>query len=267
MKDFNTFVTNYLEEEELLDEATSVTFGGESYPTSGWCIILAGGSGSGKGYVQKDALLIDAKVFDVDKLKDMYLKAVKHKLINDPNEYNLKNPEDVTRLHHIIKRKNYDASIRYSFFKNIEKQKEKPNIIFDITGKSKKDFIHISEFVKQYGYKISLVWVVTNRELASVQNKSRDRVVRDDIFNHIHNEVKKNVNEFILTDAGKYIDECWIFFNSTKKPREEMTDYEKKELKDNRAFKLKKKEGKFILPIDLQIRLNDVMGPYKKTAD
>ena len=109
--------------------------------------------------------------------------------------------------------------------------------------------------------------MVTNRELASVQNKSRDRVVRDDIFNHIHNEVKKNVNEFILTDAGKYIDECWLFFNSTKKPREEMTDYEKKELKDNRAFKLRKKEGKFILPIDLQIRLNDVIGPYKKTAD
>jgi predicted kinase len=265
MKDFNTFVSDYItDSEQVLDEASSITFNNETFPKSGWCVILAGGAGSGKGYVQKTALLIDAKVFDVDKLKTLYVKAAKKGLIEDPKHgnYNFKNDKDVSELHSIIKTKEYRQTMYKYFFNDMNELKNKPNIIFDITGRDVKDIKEINKLTKEFGYKISLVWVVTNREIARKQNKSRDRVVNNDILNQIHNDVKLNVNRFILMDAGKYVDECWLFFNSTKKERSEMSEYEKKELHDNRAFKLKKKDGKFILPIDLQIKLNDITGPF-----
>ena len=76
MKDFNTFIKKYVDKKPL-NEASAITFGNRIFPESGWCVILVGGSGSGKGYIQTDALLIDAKVFDVDSLKTLYVNAAK----------------------------------------------------------------------------------------------------------------------------------------------------------------------------------------------
>lgn len=52
----------------LLTEA-GVTFGGKAFPKEGQVVILAGGAGSGKGFILNNLLLINAKVFDVDALK------------------------------------------------------------------------------------------------------------------------------------------------------------------------------------------------------
>lgn len=52
----------------LLTEA-GISFGGKTYPKSDNVVILAGGAGSGKGFVLSNLLLINGKVFDVDKLK------------------------------------------------------------------------------------------------------------------------------------------------------------------------------------------------------
>lgn len=265
MKDFKTFVNDFTDKKQI-NEASAITFGNRIFPESGWCVILVGGSGSGKGFIQKDALLIDAKIFDVDALKKFYVKAAQIGKIPDEKngEYDFKNPDDVSELHKIVKDKFYYNNQLDSFFRNVKESGTLPNIIFDITGKNSMDIKRIYNEVHDLGYKISLVWVVTNRNIASKQNKSRERIVSDDLFHKIHNDVKLAVNKFIKTEANEYIDECWIIFNSTKKDREEQSDYETKSLHDDRAFKLKKESGKFVITPELQIRLNDVLGPVVK---
>lgn len=265
MKDFNTFIENYVDKKPL-NEASAITFGNRIFPESGWCVILVGGSGSGKGYIQTNALLIDAKVFDVDSLKTLYVNAAKIGKITDEKDgnYDFKNPEDVSTLHKIVKDKQYYNNQLGSFFMNVKESGTLPNIIFDITGKESKDIKRIYDEVHDLGYKISLVWVITNRDIANKQNKSRERIVSDELFHKIHNEVKISVNKFIKTEAGKYIDECWLIFNSTKKDRKEQTPFETKSLHDDRAFKLKKDGNKFTITPELQIRLNDILGPIVK---
>lgn len=53
---------------QFLNEA-GVTFGNTAYPKEGQVVILAGGAGSGKGFVLGNVLLINGKVFDVDQIK------------------------------------------------------------------------------------------------------------------------------------------------------------------------------------------------------
>lgn len=53
---------------QFLNEA-GVTFGDTAYPKEGQVVILAGGAGSGKGFVLNNILLINGKVFDVDQIK------------------------------------------------------------------------------------------------------------------------------------------------------------------------------------------------------
>jgi len=48
-----------------------VTFGNKAYPKFGNIVILAGGAGSGKGFVSSNLLGIEGITFDVDKLKEM----------------------------------------------------------------------------------------------------------------------------------------------------------------------------------------------------
>ena len=65
----------------LLTEA-GISFGGKAYPRSDNVVILAGGAGSGKGHVLENILLINGKVFDVDKLKTDIIDVSKK--ANDP---------------------------------------------------------------------------------------------------------------------------------------------------------------------------------------
>lgn len=57
-----------------LNESNMITFNGETKPEFGWAIIMAGGSGSGKGYVIKNHLGLPYKIIDVDKYKKDYIK-------------------------------------------------------------------------------------------------------------------------------------------------------------------------------------------------
>lgn len=109
MKKFEEFCKEHLKEEtETIDEASVVTFGGKTFPKNGWCVILAGGPGSGKGYQQDNSIMIDAKVFDVDKLKSLYAKAANKGVLPDKRKYDFKNTQDVADLHQIIKDKKFD---------------------------------------------------------------------------------------------------------------------------------------------------------------
>ena len=265
MKKFEEFCKEYLKEEtETIDEASVVTFDRKTFPKDGWCVILAGGPGSGKGYQQNQSIMIDAKVFDVDKLKSMYVKAAKAGKINDTKEYDFKKPEDVAALHQIVSDKKYDKKIKKNFF---DKDEKLPNVIFDVTGKNVAELKQYCERVKKKGYKTSLVWVVTNRDVALVQNLTRPRVVPQNIFHKIHNAILANLPDFIKNEAATCFDECWILFGTTKKLPRNMTPEEAKELHDNRAFKLTKKGDGFEISGDLEKRLYDILGEMEENPD
>lgn len=267
MKKFEEFCKEYLKEETetiTIDEASVVTFGGKTFPNDGWCVILAGGPGSGKGYQQNQSIMIDAKVFDVDKLKSMYVKAAKAGKINDTKDYDFRKPEDVAALHQIVSDKKYDKKIKNNFF---DKDEKLPNVIFDVTGKNVAELKQYCERVKKKGYKTSLVWVVTNRDVALVQNLTRPRVVPQNIFHKIHNAILANLPDFIKNEAATCFDECWILFGTTKKLPRNMTPEEAKELHDNRAFKLTKKGDGFEISGDLEKRLYDILGEMEENPD
>jgi hypothetical protein len=60
---------------ENLSELTEalITFSGQAYPKFGNVVILAGGAGSGKGFVKDKLIGIEGFNFDVDELKSLSL--------------------------------------------------------------------------------------------------------------------------------------------------------------------------------------------------
>ena len=100
----------YIEEQfdELMEAL--ITFGGKAYPKFGNVVIMAGGAGSGKGFVKDKLVGIEGFTFDVDALKTLAAatpaiqKRVKKELGVDLEKLagNLKKSENVGKLHQII---------------------------------------------------------------------------------------------------------------------------------------------------------------------
>lgn len=91
--------------EQMLEEDKMVKYDGEISPKFGWCTILMGGAGSGKGFARKQYMAIDSRVIDVDKYKssnwlkrlNLYDK-IKFELGVDDSEMNPSNSEYVENL-------------------------------------------------------------------------------------------------------------------------------------------------------------------------
>lgn len=247
--------------ESLLTEGQVVTFGGTAYPEGGWAVCLAGGSGSGKGYVRNHFLLLDYIAFDVDDIKRTVVRALQRsdsKLRKHTNQdnYDMSNPEDVSNLHNIVKNNNWLKKKQNAFFDNMTNA---PNIIYDVTGDDINKLINNAKTVKTYGYKTSLVWVVTNREEAMVRNVLRDRTVSDDVLHTKHNAINSNLYRFITTSAGQYFDECWIVFGSNAHAGG--TDDELQWLNRNRTIQLAKSGDAFIPTTKQSRRIFTTLGP------
>ena len=282
MSSFSDFIKDNIGEFQcnLLDEASSVTFGNKAYPKEGWCVVLAGGPGSGKGYLQKNAILLDGKVHDVDKLKNWYVAAqkagkfskegivtkrdeegnpIKYKHV-DTHEYNFKNPYDVTKLHTMSNKLDLGDKTEDQFFK-ANANGHKPNIIFDITGRMTETLIQKAVVAKKAGYKTSFIWVISNRDVAMTQNLNRDRVVGQGLFHRIHNNILEKIPNFIkdITFAELF-DEAWLLFASMDKLRDEMTDRDQQRLHDTRAIKLEKKGGVYTIDQKQMKRVLKVLG-------
>lgn len=123
---------------EYLEEDL-VTFGGKAYPKYGQFVILAGGSGSGKGFIIKSLLGIDAKVIDPDYLKELVLKShglvnKKLKQITGKQTFDLKKPEDVRDVHVAIDG-NLNLNNKRTNILSTQQRKQAtlPNLIFDTT--------------------------------------------------------------------------------------------------------------------------------------
>ena len=222
---------------EILNEAL-ITFHGKAYPKFGQVVILAGGAGSGKGFALEKAIGIEGKVMDVDALKSMALKSASkrpnskvNRLIAkatrnqvDLGDLDLSNPDDVSFLHVLFTAPeiNFIKKHQSYFVKSAQQAHPErlPNLIMDVTLKSISKISNISRMVTDLGYEkenIHIVWVLNDVDIASKQNRERNRVVPEDILFDTHEGAA--ITLFKILDMGKqltqYMDgDIWILFNN-----------------------------------------------------
>ena len=185
----------------LLSENRVVTFNGRTYPRNGWCVVLSGGSGSGKGFVVNNGLPIDGKVIDVDKYKEFFVKMNNNRVEGDNGEeiYDPQNPEHVSYVHQQVKQRGWKEKRRAEILNpKTHRGDMLPNIIFDITGKNPNEsVIEIVEESKKVGYNNILVWVVSNRSESIIRNVQRPRRVADEHLHKIHNDLMISMLPFL----------------------------------------------------------------------
>lgn len=218
---------DFCQEAFQLDEKL-ITFGNQAYPKFGQIVILAGGAGSGKGYIRSMLLGIEGNVLDVDALKALAIGStqlaakIKDEIGIDIKELDLRNPENVKTLHDVL-------SNVYGIVKTNQKHiftsvlaaasDRKPNLIFDVTLKDIKKLDDITRNAANMGYdkkNIHIVWVLNDVELSKQQNLERDRVVPDEVLLTTHEGV--SITMARLMDMGasltRYLDgDMYIAFN------------------------------------------------------
>lgn len=229
MKSLTSFIAeqNFLmEEAETLLEKL-ITFGGQAYPKYGNIVLMAGGAGSGKGFVLSNLVGMEGKVFDVDELKILASKApaIKRRVAQELGDdieklaQNLKDPENVSKLHDIMgDYLQIDKRKEQAFFTSVltAPADRKPNIIFDMTLKSLDKLEKIARDAASLGYdkkNVHIVWVVNDIEVAKQQNLKRARTVPTEILVNTHRGAANTMGDII--NMGKklkrYIDGDIVF--------------------------------------------------------
>lgn len=194
---------------EQLDEKLIIVGKGKKY---GQIMFLAGGAGSGKGFAIKNFLEGEKfKVRDPDEIKRLFLRISKEK-DNYPElkKLNLKNPDDVFKLHDFVKKRGTVAKRLGNLLKDAELSAKKgtlPNMIFDRTVKDMNDVSDIIPLLDAAGYdrkNIHLTWVLTDYKVAIKNNSERDRVVPEDILLQTHIGAAKTIYSMLKgkTDSG-----------------------------------------------------------------
>ena len=207
--------------EEQLDEKLITYNNRKPY---GQVVFLAGGAGSGKGFAGSNFLdSAGFKVRDVDEMKkqlqvlnrlgkitikdilNKYGKSIKpndmeliNKVFNTETpgggqqtlrNLNLKNPDHVMTLHLLVKAMGIKDKTLENMLGASNNPETLPNIMFDITAKDLSDITDVLPQLKDAGYKpenIHLTWILTNYVTAMSQNKSRERMVPEDILLKTH---------------------------------------------------------------------------------
>ena len=229
MKSFNSFIAeqNFLfEEAETLLEKL-ITFGGKAYPKYGNIVVMAGGAGSGKGFVLSNLVGVEGKVFDVDELKTLASKtpAIKRRVAKELGvdieklAQNLKNPENVGKLHQIMgDYLNLDKRKEKTFYTSVlaAPADRKPNIIFDMTFKELRKLEKVARDAEALGYdkkNVHIVWVVNDIEVAKQQNAKRARTVPSEILVNTHRGAANTMGDIINmgNKLKKYMDGDIVF--------------------------------------------------------
>jgi hypothetical protein len=194
-------------------------------------VFLAGGAGSGKGFaVQHFMQGSEFKIRDVDELKiafqkldalgkfttqdllDKYGDKISEKdkeliqrELTDKNlkmgELNLKTPTHVYILHVLIRATDVKNKTLDLMLAGAEKG-QLPNLIFDSTFKEVEDMTDVLPKLFAAGYEpknIHVSWVLTNYQIAIKNNKSRARVVPEDILLATHAGAAQTVYNLVTT--------------------------------------------------------------------
>lgn len=236
-------------ENKVLDEDKVVKFDGKTYPDFGWCVIVAGGAGSGKGYSYEHYIPIQGKKYDPDELKKKNLKTwhierhetdpdmlvlsdgTKYSLesVYDPSMpddevYTLKNKKFTSLVHKIVN----PQSKRFKNYIMTQKgaaEGRLPNVIFDLTMNEVSDYESIIPIMKSLKYKIVVVYVFTDFDNAMYQNSTRDRRVEDAIMYKTH----KGMFEAFAAirnrpDLIGMLDGVWVIMNDWRDTRVKVFD-------------------------------------------
>lgn len=219
--------------EESFSDLTEalITFGGQAYPKFGNVVILAGGAGSGKGFVKNKLVGIEGFDFDVDELKSLSMRTpglvqkIKDQFGVDPSKLDLRNPADVAKLHEIIgdelKLDDKKKKVLFSSILTADPSR-KPNLIFDVTLKDLRKLQNLSNDVHKLGYdkdKIHIIWIINDIEVAKKQNAARSRQVPVEILVNTHRGASMTMHDIITmgNDLKKYMDGDIVFvFNKVK---------------------------------------------------
>jgi hypothetical protein len=213
MKTFN----QHLKEEQELQQYGEIllekliTFGGKAYPNFGNVVIMAGGAGSGKGFVLSNLVGLEGKVLDVDELKTaaakspLIRKRVKAETGMDIEAIaaDLKNPENVGKLHDIIANVlQLDTRQKKVLMRGIlgAAPDRKPNLVFDTTLKDLQKLGNLSRMLTNVGYEkknIHIVWVVNDIEVAKAQNLTRSRTVPAEILVNTHRGASQTMADIV----------------------------------------------------------------------
>ena len=232
MRGFSNYLTEALVEEYLSEQydillEKLITFGGQAYPKFGNIVIMAGGAGSGKGFILNKLVGIEGKTFDVDELKGAAAKApaiqarIKRELGLDIEKIgsDLKKPENVAKMHQIVgDYLDLDNRVKKSLYRGIllADPDRKPNLVFDVTLKDLRKLETISRQAQNLGYakeNIHIVWVVNDIEVAKTQNLRRSRTVPTEILVNTHRGASQTMLDIVSMGKTlkKYMDGDIVF--------------------------------------------------------
>ena len=202
MLDYTKFKTAVPLEEKLI-----VYGGGKKY---GQIVFLAGGAGSGKGFASEKFLQKELfKVRDVDEWKKAFIKmASEMKKYPELRGLNLRNPDDVFKLHMAVKKMGIKGRSLQLLLRDVRPDRL-PNIMFDITFKDTDEIDEAMPMLLRAGYQprdIHITWVLTNYHIAVKQNKERDRVVPDDIMIATHTGAATSMYNVIKGNLPRGVD-------------------------------------------------------------
>lgn len=268
---------NILDYDKFIDVINEklITFGKKAYPDYDNVVVMAGGAGSGKSFVAKHVLGIEAKTLSTDdilvqftKFEDDHELSQKFKKIygKSMSQCDLGNPEDCEALHNFVNSEQ-TAKKQYSdMFNSIFSSKYKPNIIFDVTLKKYPKIEDISGLCMIGGYEpknIHLVWVLNKYDTAKEQNAKRERKLPEErlLFSH---KGCADIMKSILNASksmGMIDGDIWIYFGSTNTGDTELikSDKDGKYIKDFCAVKVKE-AGKQL--VDYETMMNTKVNIY-----
>jgi len=197
----------------------------------GQIVFLAGGAGSGKGFAIKHFMQGENfKIRDVDEMKIAFQKLddlgkfstkdlldkygdkiserdkdlIQREVVGKGlkmSELNLKTPTHVYILHVLVRATGAKDKTLDLMLAGAEKG-QLPNILFDSTFKDVEDMERVLPLLIKAGYEpknIHLTWVLTNYQIAIKNNKSRSRVVPEDILLATHKGAAETVYNLINT--------------------------------------------------------------------
>jgi hypothetical protein len=231
---FNEYIEQRNYEAEMLAEK-QIMYSGKKY---GQIVFLAGGAGSGKGFAISNYMPgSDFKIRDVDELKLAFQKLdelgkftlddllakygdsmpesdknfIQTKVIDKGfslKDLNLKTPEHVFALHVLVRATGAKDKTLNLILDNAV-QGRLPNILFDTTLADMGDINAYVPRLVELGYDskdIHITWVLTNYEIAIKNNKSRARVVPDDIMLKTHTGAAKTILSLVKSGLPSNID-------------------------------------------------------------